>query len=155
MWDSTKVVRYTNSVNQNFATDKIVQKNDNKYNLKMSAKKIESLKPQLQEKNTYFARSKKEHVNKADLEKKAKEEREKLMKITEVDMWAEDTFDKKAPYDRSFNPLSKDREVIKKKYDYPITSSSVIGWLAPIDDLDTSNNINSATRHFYDQGHIN
>ena len=47
-----------------------------------------------------------------------------------------------------------EKEVLKEKYTYPITSSSTYGWLEPYDNLDIDNKLKSNIQAFYDKSHL-
>jgi len=61
----------------------------------------------------------------------------------------------KCASNKNFCPHKTVRENLKEKHSYPIVTSAAYGWLPPIDNFSQKNNINSVTKSFYDNSHLN
>jgi hypothetical protein len=148
--DKESIVPYKNSVNQNQGANKEMQKKIDHTFKKHSEKKFQQFNKELDEKNTYFSRSKREEVNTRDLllEKTKTENKFKQEEKEEND------YCQKCPSFKNHCPHKNPKEQIRDKYNYPIVTSSTYGWLKPYDNLGGQHNLNSVTKTFFDKSHL-
>ncbi len=149
--DKDKITPYINSVAQNLGANKEIQKKIDHAFKKHSEKKFIKYETELQGKNTYFSKSKKEEINTADLIFENLKTENKFKHDDKEDT----SYCQKCPSFKNHCPHKNPKEQIKDKYNYPIVTSSTYGWLKPYDNLTAGqHNINSVTKTFFDKSHL-
>ncbi len=149
--DEKEIIPYKNSVAQNLGANKEIQKKIDHAFKKHSEKKFQQYSTHLQEKNTYFTSSKREEVNKNDLQLEITKTENKF-KLEEQE---DNSYCQKCPAFKNHCPHKNPKEQIKDKYNYPIVTSSTYGWLKPFDNLGGGqHNLNSVTKTFFDKSHL-
>lgn len=152
--DWENIPRYKNTASQNLESEKQLEKKTSAVFAKSSNKQFQKYQNELQEKNTYFSKSKMPNINETDLIQQDLKQLDKYKKTNALDDKELD-FCQKCPTNKTHCPHKNKKEQIKDKYSYPIVSSSVYGWLPQIDNLLGNNhNLNSVTRGFYDSSHL-
>ena len=150
--DDEEVPKYKNSASQNLEADRQIQRKIDISFRKVSKASFDKYAHELQGKKTYWTSSKIPEVNERDL---AQDKQNTLKRfsgaITKED---HDYYCPKCTSKTNPCPHKKEREQIKDKFEYPITSSSVYGWFKPYDNLSETYNKDSVTRYFYDQTHL-
>lgn len=149
--NSEDIIPYKNSVAQNLGANKEIQKKIDHTFKKHSEKKFQEYDQELQEKNTYFIRSKREEVKKTDMELEKTKSENKFKYEDKED----DNYCQKCPSFKNHCPHKNPKEQIRDKYNYPIVTSSTYGWLKPFDNLNPGqHNLNSVTKTFFDKSHL-
>ena len=127
--DDEEVPKYKNSARQNLEADRHIQRKIDISFRKVSKASFDKYAHELQGKNTYWKSSKIPEVNERDL---AQDKQNTLKRFSGA--IAKEDYDYYCPKCTSKTnpcPHKKEREQIKDKFEYPITSSSVYGWFKP------------------------
>lgn len=152
--DLENIPRYKNSVSQDLESVRQIQKRIDNAFKKASTASYSKYGKELQEKNTYFARSKMPEANEKDLELMSTKMTNKFKGTITLFGDDEGGYCQKCPSQKNHCPHKNKKEQIKDKYSYPIVSSSTYGWLPPIDNLGENHNLNSVTKSFFDNSHL-
>jgi hypothetical protein len=148
--DLENIPRYKNTVSQNLDFNKQIQKKIDAAFSKASNEKFIKLEKELQEKNTYFAKSKIPEVNDNDIKTQTMKSSSAIRNpLNEVNDYCQ-----KCPSLKNHCPHKNPKHQIKDKYSYPILTSSVYGWMPPVDKFQENHNIRSATKDFNDHSHL-
>jgi hypothetical protein len=148
--DLENIPKYSNTVSQNLEFNKQIQKKIDSAFSKASNEKFVKLDKELQEKNTYFAKSKIPEVNERDLKIQTMKSSSAIRNVSkEVNDYCQ-----KCPSLKNHCPHKNKKEQVKDKYSYPILTSSVYGWMPAVDHFQANHNIRSATKDFYDPSHL-
>lgn len=149
--DPDSIIPYKNSQNQVLLAHKQIQKKVWEASGKTNKDTFQKFENKLEDKNTYFARSKIPDINNKDLSEMEAE----VQKIQRGSAFnKDDSYCQKCPTMRNKCPHKSERTLIKDKYSYPITTSSTYGWLEPIDKISENHHINSQIQGFYDKSHL-
>lgn len=153
-FDPDSVERYKNSIAQDLEANKQIQKKIDqafRSSSKLSLSKYES---ELKEKNNYYTKTKLDQVNQKDLTMQETNLRNRFKSSSTLDTEKEEAYCQKCPTGKNHCPHKIKKDQIKDKYSYPIVSSSVYGWMPPIDNMIENHNLKSATKTFYDHSHL-
>jgi len=151
--EEKEIIRYKNGAAQNLGANKELQKIEDMFNMKRSQKSFQQYEDRLYEKNTYFGKSKIPSINEEDIRK----DNETTMKNinTGKNMEIDKTFCQKCPVFKNNCKHIRERQQLKDKYSYPITTYSGLGWLEPIEGkFQQKYTLNSETKSFYDTSHL-
>ena len=151
--EEKEIIRYKNGAAQNLGANKEIQKTEDMFNMKRSQKAFEKYGNRLNEKNTYFGKSKIPSVYEDDLRKDNETTSKNINtgKTLEVDL----TFCQKCPVFKNNCKHIRERQQLKDKFSYPITTYSGIGWLEPLEGkFQPKYTLNSETKAFYDTSHL-
>ena len=145
--------RIKNTPAQDLEANRQIQRKIDVSFQKVSESSFKKYAQDLQNKNTYFTTSKYPEVNKRDLANDRQATMEKFS--GKIDYHQDEGYYCPKCTSKSYPCIHiKEKEQIKDKYEYPITSSSVYGWFKPYDNLGDNHNLNSATASFYDSSHL-
>ena len=142
---------YKNSAAQNLQAHKQIQKKVYNSGLKQNNDKMEKISDDLNKKNSYFNNSKIQEVNKTDL---INSELSAIGFIREKGPDSGIGYCQKCPALKNKCAHTTEREILKDKYTYPVTTSSGYGWLTPYDNLNIDYKLKSVIQNFYDKSHL-
>jgi len=149
--DMENIKPYKNSVAQNHQAHIQIQKKVWDCGYKQNKDKMDKFGDDLFKKNSYFNNSKVPEVNKLDL---VNSELEALRVIREKAPESNNSYCQKCPSLKNKCSHKTEKDNLKDKYTYPVTTSSGYGWLNPYDDLDDNHNLKSQIQNFYDKSHL-
>lgn len=142
---------YKNSAAQNLQAHKQIQKKVYDTGLKHNKDKIEKFGEDLNKKNSYFNNSKIPEINNIDL---INSELAAIGSIRQKGPEAANGYCQKCPALKNKCAHTTQRENLKDKYTYPVTTSSGYGWLTPYDNLNDEYKLKSEIQNFYDKSHL-
>lgn len=148
--DMENIIPYKNSAAQILQAHKQVQKKVCDTGKKQNNEKLNKIRSELNNKNTYFTRSKLPEENETELINTELN----LLKELRKDQNESDNFCQKCPKLRSKCAHKSQKENMKDKYSYPLTTSTGYGWLNPFDNLNCNYKMKSEIQQFYDKGHL-
>jgi hypothetical protein len=147
------VIPYKNDPSQNLACFKELQKKEDQTVEKQNLETRRKYKDLMTYKNSYFYRSKIQTVREKEDEDEKQNIRDKF-KVSE-NIRVTNNYCNKCSSNKNFCLHRNAKEILKEKYTYPIVSNSTYGWLPPIDNYSQRNNLNSVTKQFFDNSHLN
>lgn len=151
--EEKEIIKYKNGPTQILGANKELQKIEDRFNMIRAKKSFEENKDKLLEKNTYFGKSKIPSINEQD----NKIDLETTMKNINTGKNLEINYEycQKCPIYKNNCKHMRERQQIKDKYSYPITTYSGLGWMEPIEGkFQTKFTLNSETKSFYDASHL-
>ena len=151
--DLENVPKYKNSASQNLESVKQIQKKIDAAFSKAANAQFIKYEKELQEKNTYLAKSKMPEIYQKDQMLQQTKITNKYKGVIGLDE-EDDGYCQKCPSQKNFCPHKNKKENLKDKYSYPIVSNATYGWLPPIDNLKEHHNIKSVTKYFWDDTHL-
>ncbi len=146
-------IPYKNGPTQNLGANKEIQKLEDMFNMRRAKKSFEEIGSKLMEKNTYFGKSKVPSIYENDV----KVDLETTMKNINSgqSLKINTNYCQKCPVFKNTCKHMKEREQLKDKYSYPITTYSALGWLEPLEGkFQPKYTLNSETKSFYDTSHL-
>lgn len=151
--EEKEIIKYKNGPTQNLGVNKELQKIEDMFNWKQSQKSFDQIGDKINGKNSYFGKSKIPTIHEADV----RNDQERTMKcintgqILEIEKY----FCQKCPVFKNNCKHIRERQQLKDKYSYPITTYSALGWLEPIEGkFQPKYSLNAETKHFYDTSHL-
>lgn len=152
--EEKEIIKYKNNPSQNLECWKECQKIEDKFFQIQGKESRMKLSGEINSKNTFFHQTKKADVKVKDQEIQRKRQEERSKGIVEENKQLND-YCMKCASNKNFCPHKTVRENLKDKHSYPIVTSAAYGWLPPIDNFSQKNNINSVTKSFFDNSHLN
>ena len=149
--DPESIKPYKNSAAQNLSAHKQIQKKVYDTGVKPNKDKMQKIGEDINKKNSYFNNSKIPEVNVIDL---INSELEALGSIRQKSIVSSLGYCQKCPALKNKCQHKSEKEDLKDKYTYPVTTSSGYGWLKPYDNLNDDYKLKSNIQNFYDKSHL-
>ncbi len=148
--DDEEVIKYVNAPSQVLNSLKELQRREEYFFMKNSKKKFIELEKQLQDKNTYFGKTKIPEIYEDDLNKQRRLDLERIRNPGNNNT----NYCQKCPVFKNYCPHKNVRPQIKEKYSYPLTTSSGYGWMPEFDRFKDNFRTNQVTKDFYSSHHL-
>ena len=149
--DMENIKPYKNAPSQILESHKQVQKKVYESSLKHNKAKFDKIGDDLYKKNTYFNNSKIPEKNSIDI---INNDLSAMNSLRKIETQSTEEICQKCPALKNRCTHKIQKENLKDKYTYPITTSSTYGWLEPYDNLDADNKLKSTIKEFYDKSHL-
>ena len=149
--DLANIKPYKNGPVQILDAHKQIQKKIYEKSLKQNQGKFDKIGEDLYKKNTYFNNSKIPDKNSVDI---VNSEISAMNTLRKIGPDSKEEYCQKCPALKNRCAHKVEKENLKDKYTYPITTSSTYGWLEPYDNLDKDNKLKSNIQAFYDKSHL-
>lgn len=148
--DEPEIIPYKTNPSQKLESFKQLQKKEEYFFVKNAKSNFIKLEKNLNEKNSYFSKTK---VPEIDVYDQLVQKQEEYKKIKESNNNISD-FCQKCPVYKINCPHKLKCNIIKDKYPFPITTSSAYGWLPDYDIYKQNFKLNKATKDFYNNSHL-
>lgn len=150
--DLENVKKYKNGESQILEAHKESQKKVYETSLRHNKDKFDKYGEDLYKKNTYFNNSKIPDKNSTDI---INSELSAINSLRKIGPQSTEDYCQKCPALKNRCIHKVQKENLKDKYTYPITTSSTYGWLEPYDNLDNKDyKLKSEIKEFYDKSHL-
>ncbi len=149
--DLENIKPYKNAPSQILESHKQVQKKVYESSIKQNKAKFDKIGDDLYKKNSYFNNSKIPEKNSIDI---INNELKAMNTLRKIETQSTEDYCQKCPALKNRCTHKIQKENLKDKYTYPITTSSTYGWLEPYDNLDVDNKLKSTIKEFSDKSHL-